>query len=49
MNYLQKQIDEIKDRNSRVEIDKAWETSWTRKISIAMLTYCVVVLFFYFS
>ena len=26
MNDLEKQIDEIKQRNKRVELDKAWET-----------------------
>ena len=29
---LNKEIEEIKKRNKRVELDKAWETSWTRKI-----------------
>lgn len=46
---LEKEIDKIKKRNSRVEIDKAWETSIFRKISVAILTYFVVVLFFYFA
>ena len=36
---LEKEIKEIKERNKRVETDKAWETSWTRKICIALLTY----------
>ncbi len=45
---LQKEIDEIKTRNKRVEADKAWETSLFRKILIALLTYFVIVLFFYF-
>ena len=42
---LEKEIKEIKERNKRVEKDKAWETSWTRKICIALLTYLVVVLY----
>lgn len=42
---LEKEIKEIKERNKRVETDKAWETSWTRKICIALLTYLVVVLY----
>lgn len=41
-----KEIQKIKERNSRVEIDKEWETSYTRKIIIAVLTYLVIVLFF---
>ena len=50
---MQKSIkDEIKaihKRNRRVELDKAWETSWARKIIIAILTYLVIVIFFYFA
>ena len=46
---LQKEIEKIKARNKRVEADKAWETSWFRKILIAVLTYIVIVLFFYFA
>lgn len=43
---LQKEIDSIKLRNQRVEKDKAWETSTTRKISIAILTYLTILIFF---
>ena len=46
---LQLEIEEIKKRNQRVEAAKAWETSWTRKIVIAILTYIVIVVFFYFA
>ncbi len=38
-------ITEIKDRNARVEADKAWETCWIRKGIIAIFTYFVVVAF----
>lgn len=44
---LNKEIEEIKKRNKRVELDKAWETSWTRKICICILTYIVVVAYSY--
>lgn len=44
---LQKDVEAIKRRNARVEAEKAWETSWTRRLAIAFLTYLVVVLFFY--
>lgn len=44
---LQKEITDLKARNRRVEADKAWEVSWTRKGVIAGLTYAVVVLFFF--
>lgn len=44
---LEKEIQEIKERNKRVELDKAWETSWIRKICICILTYIVVVIYSY--
>ena len=40
-------IKSIEERNKRVEIDKAWETSFTRKFIIAVITYFIVVLFLY--
>lgn len=43
MEELKKEIEEIKERNKRVELDKKWETSFTRKICIALLTYIVVI------
>lgn len=42
---IQKEIDAIKIRNKRVEIDKAWETSWIRKILISIMTYVVILIF----
>jgi hypothetical protein len=47
MEDLQTQINEIKQRNARVEADKARETSRARKIIIALLTYIVIIIFFY--
>ena len=44
---LENEIVKIKERNKRVELDKAWETSWTRKICICILTYIVVVIYSY--
>jgi preprotein translocase subunit SecF len=46
LQELKNEIEKIKERNARVEADKAWETSFSRKILIAVLTYIVVVLFF---
>lgn len=40
---LTEEIEKIKARNARVELDKAWETSWTRRLFICLLTYLVVV------
>ena len=42
---IEKKITEIEKRNKRVELDKKWETSWTRRISIMILTYIVVVIY----
>jgi len=47
MQDLQKEIVLLKARNSRVEADKARETSWMRKVIITVLTYAVIVIFFY--
>ena len=48
MNFdVENEITLIKERNKKVELDKRWETSWTRKICIAVLTYFVVVLYSY--
>ena len=44
---IENEIIQIKSRNKRVELDKAWETSWTRKICICILTYIVVVIYSY--
>lgn len=37
-------IAELRERNLRVEADKAWETSWTRRLFLAALTYVFAVL-----
>ena len=44
---LENEIVKIKERNKKVELDKVWETSWTRKMCIGILTYIVVVLYSY--
>lgn len=44
---LEQEIEQIKQRNRRVELDKKWETSGTRKICICVLTYIVVVIYSY--
>lgn len=42
---LEKEIALIKQRNKRVEADKAWETSWSRKLVIAGVTYIGISFF----
>ena len=44
---IEEEINNIKERNKRVELDKKWETSWTRKICIMILTYIVVIIYSY--
>lgn len=46
-NNLETEIEQIKERNKRVELDKKWEMSWTRKICIMILTYIVVIIYSY--
>ena len=42
---MNSEIDLIKERNQRVELDKAWETSKTRRLVVAVFTYFIVVIF----
>ncbi len=44
---FKEEIDKIKKRNKKVELDKAWEISISRKIIITILTYFVIVIFFF--
>ena len=42
---LKEEINQIKERNKKVELDKKWETSFTRRFCIAILTYIIVVFY----
>lgn len=42
---LEERVAKIEARNTKVELDKAWEVSLTRRISIAAITYVVVVIY----
>ena len=42
MENLEERIQKIEERNARVEADKAWEVSFTRRIILVVLTYVVV-------
>ena len=48
ITQLEEEVNKIKERNRRVEREKAWEVSWTRKIMVAVLTYVVVTIFFFY-
>ena len=45
MKNIEEEIESIQKRNERVELDKSWETSLTRKLCICILTYIVVVIY----
>ena len=38
---IEQEIKTLRERNARVEMDKAWETSLTRRMFIAAVTYLV--------
>jgi len=42
IDKIEKRLSAIEHRNVSVTIDKTWETSWTRRLAIAVLTYIVV-------
>jgi hypothetical protein len=44
---MEKEIELIKERNKRVEIDKALETSKTRKAIVALMTHIIIVIFLF--
>jgi len=39
---LEQKIQQIEERNQRVEADKAWETSWTRRLLLTTFTYLAI-------
>lgn len=48
MPTLEERIEKIEARNKEVEINKAWETSWTRKVLIAISTYLSIAFYMKF-
>ena len=44
---IEKEVKQIIQRNEKVEADKAWETSFTRRAIITIMTYLIIVLFLY--
>jgi len=45
ISKMNKEIKAIIQRNKKVEADKAWETSFTRKFIISLMTYLIIVIF----
>ena len=44
---VEQEISLIKERNKKVEADKAWETSRARRLVIAAMTYFIVAVLLY--
>lgn len=42
---IEKRISSIEERNAKVESDKSWETSWTRRILLMIFTYLAIALY----
>lgn len=42
---INEEIEKIWERNKRVELDKKWETSFTRRFFICVITYVIVVIY----
>lgn len=48
MPTIENRLAALEARNKRVEADKAWEISWTRRIAVMVLTYLVVAAYLHF-
>lgn len=42
MKDLENRIKKIENRNKKVETDKAWETSWARRLLLIIFTYLAI-------
>lgn len=47
VEQLKARVTALETRNKRVEMDKAWETSGTRKVAVVAVTYLVVLAFLF--
>lgn len=45
LSKLENRISKIEERNKKVEKDKAWETSFTRRILLIIFTYLAIALY----
>lgn len=48
LSEIEKRLDKIESRNKKVETDKAWETSLSRKVLIIIFTYLSIALYLKF-
>lgn len=42
---LEKRVQNIENRNKKVELDKTWETSYTRRFFVIIFTYLSIALY----
>ena len=47
VEYLAKEVEKIKGRNRKVELDKRWETSLFRRLLLGFFTYFSMGLYMY--
>jgi hypothetical protein len=47
LESLTKDVEQIKARNKRVELDKEWETSFFRKVLLVLFTYLSIGLYMF--
>lgn len=45
LESLEARVGRIEGRNIKVETDKAWERSWSRRILIALFTYLAISIY----
>ena len=42
LEELEIEVGKLKERNSKVEQNKSWETSWTRRLVLTISTYIIL-------
>lgn len=48
MPTIEERLEKIEARNKKVEENKAWETSWSRKILLIIFTYLAIAFYLAF-
>ncbi len=44
LDQIDGRLRKVEERNRRVEAEKSWEVSWTRRLSLAALTYVAIAI-----
>ncbi len=48
LSDLERRVSVIEKRNTRVELDKRWETSWVRRVAVIIFTYVAIGMYLQF-